>query len=58
MSLLFSPSHCSSFGPLRKLFKKTGYFDALGLLIIIPFINLVLILLRAFAEWPIQISEE
>lgn len=36
------------------IFKKTGYHPALALLMIVPVANLVLLLVLAFGEWPIQ----
>ena len=33
---------------------KTGYPGALGLLLLLPIANLVMILILAFSEWPIQ----
>ncbi len=36
-----------------KIFSKTGYSWALGLLILIPFGHLVLMLILAFGDWPI-----
>jgi len=42
--------------PFWRIFKKLGYPDTLGLLMIVPFVNLVLILFLAFAQWPTQKS--
>jgi hypothetical protein len=36
-----------------KIFSKTGYHWAFGLLILIPFGNLIVILILAFSDWPI-----
>ena len=36
-----------------KIFSKTGYHWAFGLLILIPFGNLVVILILAFSDWPV-----
>ena len=35
------------------IFKKAGYSGWLGILMILPIVNLVLLLVLAFAEWPI-----
>ena len=37
-----------------KIFSKTGYSWALGLLILVPIANIVMLFVLAFAEWPIQ----
>lgn len=37
-----------------KIFSKTGYNWALGLLILVPIANIVMLFVLAFAEWPIQ----
>jgi hypothetical protein len=37
-----------------KIFKKAGYHWALGLISLIPIGNLVLLLILAFGEWPIE----
>jgi hypothetical protein len=37
-----------------RIFSKAGYSGALGLLMLVPIANLVMILILAFAEWPIQ----
>ncbi len=36
-----------------KIFSKTGYSWAMGLLILIPFGNLIIMLILAFGDWPI-----
>jgi len=35
------------------IFKKAGYGGALGLLMIVPLVNLVLLLILAFGKWPV-----
>lgn len=37
-----------------KIFSKAGYSWALGLLMLVPIANIVIILYLAFAEWPIE----
>jgi hypothetical protein len=37
-----------------KIFSKAGYSGALGLLMLIPVVNFILLLVLAFGEWPIQ----
>ncbi len=37
-----------------RIFAKTGYSGALSLLLLIPIANLIVILVLAFSEWPIQ----
>jgi hypothetical protein len=37
-----------------RIFSKAGYSGALGILMIVPIANLVMLLILAFAEWPIQ----
>ena len=37
-----------------KIFSKTGFSWALGLLMFIPIANIVMLFVLAFAEWPIQ----
>ena len=36
-----------------KIFSKAGYCWALGLLLLVPFGNLILLLILAFGDWPI-----
>lgn len=36
-----------------KIFSKAGYHWAMGLLVLVPLGNLVVLLVLAFAEWPI-----
>ena len=36
------------------VFHKTGYSWALGLLMIVPIANLLMILLLAFGDWPVR----
>jgi hypothetical protein len=37
-----------------KIFSKAGYSGAMGLLMFIPLVNLIMLLILAFGEWPIQ----
>ena len=37
-----------------KIFSRAGYSWALGLLILVPIANIVMLFVLAFAEWPIQ----
>ncbi len=37
-----------------KIFSKAGYNWALGLLILVPFANMIIPFYLAFAEWPVQ----
>lgn len=37
-----------------KIFSKAGYSWALGLLMLVPIANIIIIFYLAFAEWPIQ----
>ncbi|MBN1419610.1 MAG: hypothetical protein JXP34_12605 [Planctomycetes bacterium] len=37
-----------------KIFSKTGHPGALGLLMLVPIANLVMLLVLAFGEWPIH----
>jgi hypothetical protein len=45
--LLFALIHC-------KIFSKAGYPWALGLLMLVPIANLVMLLVLAFGDWPIH----
>jgi hypothetical protein len=36
-----------------KIFSKAGYSWALGLLILIPFLNVIMAFFLAFADWPV-----
>ncbi|EGD50802.1 hypothetical protein TheetDRAFT_2406 [Thermoanaerobacter ethanolicus JW 200] len=36
-----------------KIFDKAGYGGAYGLLMFIPIVNFVMLLVLAFAEWPV-----
>jgi heme/copper-type cytochrome/quinol oxidase subunit 2 len=36
-----------------KIFSKAGYSGAMGLLMFVPIANLIVLLMLAFAEWPI-----
>ena len=37
-----------------RIFSKTGHSGALGLLMFVPFVNLIVLLYLAFSEWPIE----
>lgn len=37
-----------------KIFSKAGYHWALGLLMLIPIANLIMLCILAFGQWPIQ----
>ena len=37
-----------------RIFTKTSYPSALGLLMLIPVVNFFMLLLLAFSEWPIE----
>jgi hypothetical protein len=37
-----------------KIFSKAGYSWALGLLILVPFVNIIAAFFLAFADWPIR----
>ncbi len=37
-----------------KIFSKTGYSWALGLLMLVPIANIIMLFVLAFAEWPVQ----
>ena len=37
-----------------KIFSKAGYSWALGLLMIIPLVNIIMAFFLAFADWPVQ----
>lgn len=37
-----------------KVFSKAGYHGAMGLLMLVPFVNLLTFVYFVFAEWPIQ----
>ena len=38
--------------PYWKIFSKAGYSGALGLLMVIPFVELVVLYVIAFSDWP------
>ena len=44
--------------PAWKICQRTGYPGWLGLLIVIPVVNLVLLYLLAFGEWPSERDRE
>jgi len=37
-----------------KIFDRAGHSGALGLVMLIPFVNLIMLCVLAFREWPIQ----
>ena len=37
-----------------RIFSKVGYSGALGLLILVPFGNLIVLCILAFSQWPIR----
>jgi hypothetical protein len=37
-----------------KIFAKAGYSWALGLLMLIPIVNIIMAFFLAFADWPVQ----
>lgn len=37
-----------------KIFSKAGFSWALGLLILVPIANIVMLFVLAFAEWPVE----
>jgi len=37
-----------------KIFSKAGYSWALGLLMLVPIVNIIMAFFLAFADWPIQ----
>lgn len=37
-----------------KIFSKAGYSGAMGLLMLLPFVNLIMLLVLAFGQWPIR----
>ena len=37
-----------------KIFSKAGYSGAMGLLMLVPLVNFVMILILAFGQWPIH----
>ena len=38
--------------PFWKIFSKAGFSGALSLLMLVPFVNLIMIFVLAFAAWP------
>jgi hypothetical protein len=44
--------------PFCFIFKKAGYSSWLGLLMVVPIVNLVLLYFLAFSEWPKGPSRE
>jgi hypothetical protein len=36
-----------------KIFEKTGYGGAMSLLMLLPIVNIVMLLVLAFGEWPV-----
>jgi len=37
-----------------KIFSKAGYSWAMGLLMLVPLVNLIMMLVLAFSDWPVQ----
>lgn len=37
-----------------KIFSNAGYSWALGLLMLIPFVNIIMVFYLAFADWPVN----
>ncbi|HEX9780807.1 MAG TPA: hypothetical protein VGB20_06290 [bacterium] len=37
-----------------RIFSKTGYPGVLGILMLVPLVNLVLVLMLAFSQWPLE----
>jgi hypothetical protein len=37
-----------------KIFSKAGYCWALGLLMLVPIANIIMLFVLAFADWPVQ----
>ena len=37
-----------------KIFSRAGYSWALGLLMLVPIANIIMLFVLAFAEWPVQ----
>jgi len=40
--------------PWFLIYKKAGYHPAMGCLMFIPLVNLVMMFVLAFAEWPVE----
>ena len=40
--------------PFWRLFEKAGYSGRLGLLMVVPFVNLLALYFLAFSDWPAQ----
>lgn len=40
--------------PAWRIAGKMGYPPAFGLLVLVPFINVILVYVAAFSEWPVQ----
>ncbi len=38
--------------PYWMIFKKAGFAPALGLLMLVPLVNIIMLFFLAFAEWP------
>ncbi len=47
ITILFAVAYC-------KIFSKAGYSWALGLLMFVPIANIIMPLILAFGDWPIQ----
>jgi len=37
-----------------RIFDKTGYGGAMSLLMLLPLVNLIMLLVLAFGEWPVE----
>ena len=37
-----------------KIFSKAGYSWAMGLLMLVPIVNFIMLLVLAFSDWPVQ----
>jgi hypothetical protein len=53
--IVFSATLLCFFGLIWwRIFAKAGHRGALGLLMLVPFVNLVMLCVLAFGKWPIQ----
>lgn len=44
--------------PFWRIFAKAGFHGALSLLMLVPFVNVIMIFVLAFSEWPALKSRE
>jgi hypothetical protein len=51
--LLASVFVCICLVPFWKIFEKAGYPGVMGLLMLVPFVNFVVLLFLAFSDWPV-----